>query len=1021
MSTLESWYPGDVFVTCLVLVAAAVVLVSTVAALAARAFKSRAALRHSLLLSALVCCLLSPCFAAAIVKCRLALFQLPLWPPGDATTAVEMRRSKPEIANNFRATPTSSDSEPRQLEPLADGRAIDKSNNLPAAAPADRASTTDVSDEIEAESRPTSSQLRRIVTFATLVWGVGTVLLLVGVARCCVRLRRLRASLQPARDDRLPDLLAEISRRLGLRRPPEIGISADVLTPLALGWLRPVIVLPGSSLAQITKDQLRDVLTHESAHILRGDQRIVALQLAAKALFWPMASIHWLNRQLVCAREEVCDNFVLDDRDPVRYGETLLRLAELAHGRPPLAASTGILHWRGGLESRIEGLISAKRNRQKKTSLLTAVALFALFFASIAIICSTTLVDGQEKPPATPVPVPNTPVAPTSSSPPETPQSRRHGLPFDGIVFERILTDAEREPVFVDIDTGRWLTPPLDVLTSENRGKPVDQWIFPEPLKRWVRQSGIDLAVQTDGKSVTLIGFDLRFGDSFPLNQNRSEDAIAKMVTPARPARSQWITLKRRLLQPALNQKIPYVTREGGLGTFRLTVSRFRGPNTIHFDYALARESDVHELTGQPILAAYEPQILAELAGFLLVDVSEQKLRLRTPGGSNQIELGPDQVMVRERSHPELRAARLHTGILEIDAPAGRVVVKGGGKSATLRRLGNRVQVEMDKRIAEADQFTLWMPQLKIDDDSLQWKAMTPPPDDLKQKAEARRKNREAGAAVMAELAEKQGYRLAPGQGILRIAPPFPPLRGEYWRVAHPDQHSPLSGSPDGPSVATYVWNGELLHEGWITVSWTLGGLCDAIQRIKSQQISGPAGLLKTPLPGDWVFRAGMSDEVFAQQFDAILRNEMKLPIHLEFREVKREVYVARGHYHFTPLPDTRVRSANIQIYGKALNPQNFVKGGTVDGGGGGTFGEFLNWVGRWIDAPIVSDVAAPPGRVHWTLHGRGITFGRPTSKTQREAHDPALVLHNVEMQTGLHFTKETRPVKMLVVERKPL
>jgi hypothetical protein len=30
-------------------------------------------------------------------------------------------------------------------------------------------------------------------------------------------------------------------------------------------------------------------------------------------------------------------------------------------------------------------------------------------------------------------------------------------------------------------------------------------------------------------------------------------------------------------------------------------------------------------------------------------------------------------------------------------------------------------------------------------------------------------------------------------------------------------------------------------------------------------------------------------------------------------------------------------------------------------------------------------------------------------------------VLHNIEVQTGLHFTKEKRPAKLLFVEEKPL
>jgi hypothetical protein len=153
---------------------------------------------------------------------------------------------------------------------------------------------------------------------------------------------------------------------------------------------------------------------------------------------------------------------------------------------------------------------------------------------------------------------------------------------------------------------------------------------------------------------------------------------------------------------------------------------------------------------------------------------------------------------------------------------------------------------------------------------------------------------------------------------------------------------------------------------------------------------------------------------------EPILRQEFKLPIHLEFGEKEQEVYVARGSWHMTPLSDTRVRSGGVQIYGKELNF------GPIRGGGGhGGLTEFLDAVGEWIDARVVRDnVANPPQRLTWQYHLAPAphAFGQQASDAElREARDPALVLHNIEVQTGLKFTKEKRSVKMLFVEDKPL
>ncbi|HEY3393885.1 MAG TPA: hypothetical protein VGK58_14330, partial [Lacipirellulaceae bacterium] len=84
-------------------------------------------------------------------------------------------------------------------------------------------------------------------------------------------------------------------------------------------------------------------------------------------------------------------------------------------------------------------------------------------------------------------------------------------------------------------------------------------------------------------------------------------------------------------------------------------------------------------------------------------------------------------------------------------------------------------------------------------------------------------------------------------------------------------------------------------------------------------------------------------------------------------------------------------------------------------GGGTGEFEEFLGWLGRWIGTPIVSEVdLKPTNQVSWHLHERSPS----TEQTRSEDHDAILVLGNITLQTGLTFTLEKRPVRILFVER---
>jgi hypothetical protein len=84
-------------------------------------------------------------------------------------------------------------------------------------------------------------------------------------------------------------------------------------------------------------------------------------------------------------------------------------------------------------------------------------------------------------------------------------------------------------------------------------------------------------------------------------------------------------------------------------------------------------------------------------------------------------------------------------------------------------------------------------------------------------------------------------------------------------------------------------------------------------------------------------------------------------------------------------------------------------------GGGFGEFDEFLNWLGRWVGTPIVTEVDAPPkNKLTWRLHERSPS----TDRTRNQDHDAILVLGNVTRQTGITFSKEERPVRILFVER---
>ncbi len=299
----------------------------------------------------------------------------------------------------------------------------------------------------------------------------------------------------------------------------------------------------------------------------------------------------------------------------------------------------------------------------------------------------------------------------------------------------------------------------------------------------------------------------------------------------------------------------------------------------------------------------------------------------------------------------------------------------------------------------------------------------TPDEDDDEQGSQMLRDIRAESAPILAAMAKDHGYGLERGQDLRRVAPPFPPIRMEYYRTGHPSQSEAIE---EGPSAMVFRWTGGKLRNWGMTFGdaadpgYNLTGVLDALLDIKSQEIDGPRELLDARLAGDWVIRAGADQAEVVKQLQSILQNEFSLPMKLEFRDVERDVYVARGEYELTPLPgqegkgkliltDETITTDEIQIFGTELVPNSGAGGGT------GEFEEFLGWLGRWIGTPIVAEVdLKPTNQVSWHLHEKSPS----TDQSRSEDHDPILVLGNITLQTGLTFTLEKRPVRILFVER---
>ncbi len=348
-----------------------ITVLAAVALIAAQFFRRNASVRHCILLSAVLSVAIVPVLTVALQRTGFSVVAIPVaLSSTDSVTPV--------------AAPKTGDLPVASL-PYHEEEGVEATTQAPIdeyvpPLPSDYSSATQVSGV------PNRSNLHSAVGGLTLVWLSGALVSLIGIVRGDWRLRRLVGCARPLNLGENRRVLDEVCRILRVKSLPRIVHSSDVAGPIVVGVVRPLIILPTRLVDTLSARELRHILLHETAHAVRRDQLAGLLQRILGAILWPHPLVYLLNRELACAREDVCDNYVLAAVAPVDYGETLLRLGQLMPLPKLMTGSVGMFNTHSKLEDRIADLLDKRRNgmiRLRPTSI--AVIVLSAFVVSLAI------------------------------------------------------------------------------------------------------------------------------------------------------------------------------------------------------------------------------------------------------------------------------------------------------------------------------------------------------------------------------------------------------------------------------------------------------------------------------------------------------------------------------------------------------------------------------------------------------------------------------------------------------------
>jgi GWxTD domain-containing protein len=170
--------------------------------------------------------------------------------------------------------------------------------------------------------------------------------------------------------------------------------SGSLLTPVAIGILRPTVILP-AGWREWSANTRRAILAHEFAHLRRHDAAVCALARLVKCIFWFHPLAWWVSRKVSDLAELACDAAAIEKvQDPAGYARILLEFAGAVNraGRrvtlPGLAMAGG-----SGMGRRIDRVFELSAGTPRKL----ARPGVALALVGLPLICLSATVEVKEQ------------------------------------------------------------------------------------------------------------------------------------------------------------------------------------------------------------------------------------------------------------------------------------------------------------------------------------------------------------------------------------------------------------------------------------------------------------------------------------------------------------------------------------------------------------------------------------------------------------------------------------------------
>ncbi len=201
------------------------------------------------------------------------------------------------------------------------------------------------------------TQFEAYLPIVVMGWIMGLLVLTIRLTGGLLYIRRLRREQQYVVSDQWQSAVQKLANVMGLQRPIQVVESARVQIPAAIGYFKPLILLPIGTCTGLSPQQVEAVLAHELAHIVRNDYWFNIFQTIMESIFFFHPVVWWLSAMARQEREHCCDDIAVQvSGSTLVYAQALTTL-EVRKQAPRLSLAIHGHGHRGSLLNRIQRLL----------------------------------------------------------------------------------------------------------------------------------------------------------------------------------------------------------------------------------------------------------------------------------------------------------------------------------------------------------------------------------------------------------------------------------------------------------------------------------------------------------------------------------------------------------------------------------------------------------------------------------------------------------------------------------------